>query len=230
MKEITTHTIQQKLEIWLKATNANDTQLDFAAVRFFDPKTVVAEWSKEHLIWIAKDLGLIKVCGQLSIDLVKVIAHLAADPRVEVLIEAAQRCLDNPTDENRAAAFRLRRVLKNSVAAEAAEAAAAEKAWARVNRVKKMKAWQKVEEAARHEIEKAAEEAIWASKMAARGVQEAGINSEQYLSYAAVWIDFAKDSAYKAAVYHPELIHQLDELMHTFRANVYNSLIVELEK
>ena len=38
------------------------------------------------------------------------------------------------------------------------------------------------------------------------------------------------DYAYHAAGDHPELIDQLDALIHTFRNIVYNSLIVELKK
>jgi len=71
----------------------------------FDHKTIAAECPIDKTFNRAGQLKLSTVCKQLALDVAKVVAHLNPDPRVQAAIEATEKCLADPTAENRDAAL-----------------------------------------------------------------------------------------------------------------------------
>ena len=69
-----------------------------------DPQKVVAKCSVDDLVWVAQELNLSTLCAQFALDLAKAVAHLSTNSCVQPAIDAIQKYLDNPTDENKEAA------------------------------------------------------------------------------------------------------------------------------
>ena len=86
----------------------------------FDAGFTVAD-----VLWVAGRLGLAQDCARVALFAAKQVAHFNPDPRVAAALEAAQRCIDDPTPAAAAAAY---------AAADAAYAAYAAYAAARAAR------------------------------------------------------------------------------------------------
>ena len=60
--------------------------------------------SVDDLLWVAGQLGLKREIVQFTVAVAERVAHLNPDPRVKAALDAAQAWLDDPSEENRAAA------------------------------------------------------------------------------------------------------------------------------
>ena len=58
----------------------------------FDAGFTVAD-----VLWVAGRLGLAQDCARVALFAAKQVAHFNPDPRVAAALEAAQRCIDDPT-------------------------------------------------------------------------------------------------------------------------------------
>jgi len=185
----TTTTTPEKFKIWLKVNHLSKDIVDFAAERGFNPKTTLAEGHFSYTTFVSGLLNLYTLGGQLALDMVKVVAHLADHSASPSVLEAVQKCLDDPTDENRA------------------EAAAAGVM------VPPQSGW-----LPRREL------VVCAVHAAGNWALKAAIEANTFNVYS------ASKAADTAAEGRPELINKLGALKKRFKENVYNSLIIELEK
>ena len=91
----------------------------------FDAGFTVAD-----VLWVAGRLGLAQDCARVALFAAKQSAHLNPDSRVAAALEAAQRCIDDPTPAaaaaacaGRVASWKIRQTLQLLLEAEVDEAA-----------------------------------------------------------------------------------------------------------
>lgn len=77
------------------------------------------------LLWVLGALGRGDLCARFAIGEARAVAHLNSNPRVMAAIVAAERCLDDPSEENRDAAADAAWAAASEAAASTAARAAA---------------------------------------------------------------------------------------------------------
>ena len=76
------------------------------------------------LLWVAGRLRLKKQCVQFALASAQRAVHLNSDPRVQAALDATQAWINNPTEENRAAARAAACAVEDTARAARAAAAA----------------------------------------------------------------------------------------------------------
>jgi len=201
------------LKAWLQKTKAMEPFVESCEFHDFDPQIILAGSTKRQAIWVAEQLNLSTLCVQLTVDAAKVVAEIDPSPVTEKILKAAQNYLDDPTDENKKEAKKAADAAQMSanVAREVADIAV------RILEAERRKA--------------AAAEAKAVRLRAVAAVAKAAIAGREIVAKnAAETATVAIENAYKTLKYRPLLINKLDDVVDEFRGNVYNSLIVELEK
>ena len=197
---------------WLREMDTFRGIVGFSAACDYDPQKTLSECREYDLICVAKELGLIRDCVQHAIDAAKVVAHLNDEPEVQAAIDAAEKYLNDPTGEScfalKTAMYYLAVMVKKLSGEPYVAARAADAAWSAALAAE------------------AAEESV--SGVTQMDKWDKGVRIMN-MGVALVSVEKAAAEAVAAAKGNPELLHKLKELMQSFRNNVYNALMVELE-